>query len=300
VKSLAGERPNKTKRRMFTTLATRLYEIAGDMAALGPGYNEGVTKRTGKRVYEHLSVALSELNNLRDALACLREEHIQDQMERQRLTDATDLKLHLGCGQHTIDGWINIDIFPAQFSLNLRRGLPFKNGTAKYVFASHLLEHLFYPDEALHVLEECKRVLSSNGVLRVAVPDIRKYAAAYARNDLKFFEARYATWKWWPKDRTMLEQLLRYSGVTSGPWSFLMDHKFGYDYSTIHKLLTASGFGHVYESYYQRSSYADLRLDNYSSVAGARYNNEHYSLFVEATPEPPSQGSNLSPCADPC
>jgi len=51
--------------------------------------------------------------------------------------------------------------------------------SARCVFASHVLEHLFYPDEALSFLVATRRVLDEKGVLRLVVPDIEKYFTAY-------------------------------------------------------------------------------------------------------------------------
>ncbi|MEM9502328.1 MAG: class I SAM-dependent methyltransferase [Cyanobacteria bacterium P01_E01_bin.43] len=61
---------------------------------------------------------------------------------------------------------------------NLAKGIPFKDGTADVVYHSHVLEHLDFPI-AMRFLEEARRVLKPNGVLRVVVPDFEMMARAY-------------------------------------------------------------------------------------------------------------------------
>ena len=52
-------------------------------------------------------------------------------------------KIHVGCGNAPLPGWVNIDIesLPGvDLVLDVRQGLPFD--TAEYVFAEHFIEHL--------------------------------------------------------------------------------------------------------------------------------------------------------------
>jgi SAM-dependent methyltransferase len=61
---------------------------------------------------------------------------------------------------------------------NLKRGIPFPDGTFDVVYHSHVLEHL-ERDEAPGFLRECRRVLKPGGVLRVVVPDLEQLARRY-------------------------------------------------------------------------------------------------------------------------
>jgi predicted SAM-dependent methyltransferase len=108
------------------------------------------------------------------------------------------LMLNLGCGDRTHEAWVNIDhslslslksrwfIRPFIKSPNsagylhhdLRRGIPFPDGSADVVYSSHLLEHL-RPDDALPFLREAYRVLKSDGLLRIVVPDLEKGVSSY-------------------------------------------------------------------------------------------------------------------------
>ncbi len=54
-------------------------------------------------------------------------------------------KIHVGCGQNVLSGWINIDLSQYSkyvFVLDVRNGVPTVDETVKYIFSEHFLEHL--------------------------------------------------------------------------------------------------------------------------------------------------------------
>jgi len=77
-------------------------------------------------------------------------------------------KLHFGCGGMNLGGWENHDA-----EVDIRKPLPFPNGSASRIFAEHVLEHVTH-QEAWRFLEECFRVLAPNGVVRIAIPDVER------------------------------------------------------------------------------------------------------------------------------
>jgi prepilin-type processing-associated H-X9-DG protein len=84
------------------------------------------------------------------------------------------LSVHLGCGDHYIQGMINCDgnvLRKIDHWLDLRLPLPFPDASARVVYSSHTLEHL-YPEEALKLLREVRRILAPEGVARIGVPDV--------------------------------------------------------------------------------------------------------------------------------
>jgi SAM-dependent methyltransferase len=122
---------------------------------------------------------------------------------------STKLKVNLGCGKQTIEGWVNVDYaLGARFAkipffrlLNrkvrlfkvdwdpgilihdLRRRFPFRDNTVDVIYASHCLEH-FTKDQGVQFLRECHRVLKTNGILRVVVPDLAALIAKYANGEI--------------------------------------------------------------------------------------------------------------------
>lgn len=124
-------------------------------------------------------------------------------------TPQNDIRLHLGCGSITPLGWLNTDgslnarlsrltpirrlagalgIIPSRSAtatwsrsvryLDVRKPLPFPDKSVRYVYASHLLEHLYF-NEATSLLLECRRVLRADGLLRVVVPDLETIVREY-------------------------------------------------------------------------------------------------------------------------
>lgn len=89
--------------------------------------------------------------------------------------------LNLGCGGHFDPAWTNIDIYSAAPEVrahDLRRGLPYADGSFEAVYSAHFMEHLA-PAEARRLLAECQRVLKPGGVIRVVVPDLEQMARWY-------------------------------------------------------------------------------------------------------------------------
>ena len=83
---------------------------------------------------------------------------------KARRLPAQNLKLHVGCGPKLKQGWINVDLVDgADIALDLRRPLPFADGSCEIVYAEHFFEHLDYPNDADAFLSECHRVLRRGG-----------------------------------------------------------------------------------------------------------------------------------------
>ncbi len=84
------------------------------------------------------------------------------------------MKLHLGCAEKHIDGFINIDVrdLPGVDIIdNIITLEKFKESSADLIYVSHVLEHT-KRFEYTSVLQRWYDILKEGGVLRIAVPDI--------------------------------------------------------------------------------------------------------------------------------
>lgn len=98
------------------------------------------------------------------------------------------MKLHLGCGDIRIDGWVGVDVRPgpavdlvADIASvdNLPRG-------CEAVYACHVLEHFGFhgvQPAALDVLAGWVSLLKPGGTCYLSVPDLQRVGAAIAATD---------------------------------------------------------------------------------------------------------------------
>lgn len=88
--------------------------------------------------------------------------------------------LNIGCGNIYSPEWNNIDFIKNKHITywDIRKGLPYPDSSMDAVYSSHLLEHLS-PMEADNLLTEINRVLKTNGVLRIVVPDLKRICKEY-------------------------------------------------------------------------------------------------------------------------
>jgi len=99
-----------------------------------------------------------------------------------RHTPAGRRGLNLGCGGMTFRDWLNIDNeHPHHCDIlwDLTQGLPFlPAGQFDAMFSEHFLEHV--PREAaMLILRDSLRALRSGGHVRLALPDLRRFAMSY-------------------------------------------------------------------------------------------------------------------------
>ncbi len=167
-----------------------------------------------------------------------------------------------------MEGWINIDLKPYKGKVMVMRapeGLKkFKDGSVRFIYASHMVEHLDYRTEAPNLVKECYRILAPGGAWRIMVPGIERIIRAYVRDDKEFFKVQESHHPKWCT--TKMEHLM-YALQQDG------EHKYGYDFETISKLVSAGGFKKIINSDYNKSEHPELRVD---------YRGENLSLFVEA------------------
>jgi predicted SAM-dependent methyltransferase len=89
--------------------------------------------------------------------------------------------INLGCGDRIHSAWINYDLHarvPGVIECDFLSGIPLEDGSASVVYSAAVLEHV--PRSAVpQFLEECRRILRPNGLLRFAVPDFERQARLY-------------------------------------------------------------------------------------------------------------------------
>jgi SAM-dependent methyltransferase len=193
-------------------------------------------------------------------------------------------KLHLGCFDQPLEGWVNTGITPhiwisrvpfaakllcsvgimpskrlAQHKAGIFRQIKYLNVSKKFhqpsnscasIFSCHMLEHL-YPSVAVSCLKECLRVLRPEGVLRIAVPDLDRMIQEYDPSNPELF----------------LQGAFQY-GVGADRNS----HRWHYNYTNLRSHLLNVGFSRVTRCEFRTGACPDVE----------RIDSRPGSLFVEA------------------
>ena len=186
-------------------------------------------------------------------------------MIRKYLNDTKIKKLHIGAGNNYLPGWLNMDFHsrePGVIYIDAKKNFPFNNNIFDYLFNEHFLEHLDYPDEAKTFLSECLRVMKPNSIGRIGVPDTEFTINAYVENNEEYFDICRRLWR--PSYCSTKMESINFHFRQKG------QHQFAYDFETLEKILRQSGFVDIERSFYNRSDYEELRVDNWS-IPGTLY-----------------------------
>jgi len=106
-------------------------------------------------------------------------------IKKENPDKAKYLKLHLGCGNIKIHGFINVDIDPKLPAVDVVDDVKelnnFAENSTSVIYACHILEH-FANDEILPILRRWYEVLEPGGELRISVPDMDRIVKVYYKN----------------------------------------------------------------------------------------------------------------------
>jgi predicted SAM-dependent methyltransferase len=98
--------------------------------------------------------------------------------------NADHVRLHLGCGNIRLDGFVNVDwraTGATDLVCDIRR-LPYPDGSVQRIETYHVLEHLSHAD-ALDALREWHRTLVPGGRLVIECPDFDESVRRYLAGD---------------------------------------------------------------------------------------------------------------------
>ncbi len=176
-----------------------------------------------------------------------------------------NLYLNIGAGPFGEEGWVNIDadmLKNISFTYDCRKKIPFKSASVEVIRCEHVVEHMDREYEAIPFLKECLRVLKPGGVVRIIVPDIEKFIAAYYKHDWSIvgIDDKFSE-EWGEAD--LMTRTFRQGG----------EHKFGYDFVAMSHLLKRVGFSIINREEFGVSSNPLLVND--------QKNHKPYSLYVE-------------------
>jgi hypothetical protein len=136
------------------------------------------------------------------------------------------MKLHLGCGDKNLSGYLNVDIrdnLLCDHYCDVKTMDGFDANVAEEIYACHVLEH-FGRHEYFKVLERWTQILQKNGILKISVPDINAV--------LKMYNSGYSLKKLW--------------GFIYGGQTYATNyHYVGFDYETLKFDLESLGYHNI-------------------------------------------------------
>jgi len=149
------------------------------------------------------------------------------------------LYLEFGAGDRKgVNGWITMDIArDSDIFWDVRRGIPFPDGSVSKIYSSHFMEHLTFK-EGQRFLKECKRVLRRGGIFSVCVPNARLYLEAYVMNR-SLDENRYFGLNKSAFNRTTRIDYANYTAYMDG------QHKYMFDEENLLFIMNSIGFQRV-------------------------------------------------------
>jgi predicted SAM-dependent methyltransferase len=159
------------------------------------------------------------------------------------------MKLHLGCGDNIIPGWINLDL-DSKHRLNkdfkycdLTKRLTYENDSIDFIYSEHAIEHFEKP-LADHLLRECYRILKPQGRIRISTPDLHTVVLDYTTKNLN----RWHCVGWFPETPAdLLNGAMR-----------LWEHRYLYDVCELTRSLNRAGFNKTSTALYRESVAKEL------------------------------------------
>lgn len=199
---------------------------------------------------------------------------------RDYVREAETRKLQIGAGPYLLDGWLNTDIepYPEVSYLDAAARFPLADGSFRYVFSEHVIEHLTL-EQADQMLAESLRILEAGGKIRIATPDLRKLVALF--DDQPSEAARdyipgKLDWHGWPRRGTPESVILNLQLREFG-------HRFMYDEPTLRDSLERAGFSEIKRFGAGESDDSELRgLEQRRDAATAALN-DYETMVLQAT-----------------
>ena len=179
--------------------------------------------------------------------------------------------VNIGCGPFGEQGWVNLDLFAAPgvtARVDCRHRLPIADGAARGIHVEHYIEHLEPRTERPRFLAECKRCLEQGGVLRIVVPDVRKYIDAYLAPGWMALNELSGGGEFPQVASAFKIEALNHVFVQNG------EHCGGFDSEYLRRTLEDAGFSNVEEVRWREGRFPGGAID--------REQHRLYSLYVEA------------------
>ncbi len=197
-------------------------------------------------------------------------------------------KLHIGCGNHLLDGWINTDIRPISgvTYMDASAPFPYDDCSFDFIFSEHLFEHINFSEGKL-MLKECYRTLKKGGVLRLTLPDITFLYNIWNSPDIPL-HSKYIHWSIGRYAPHVMKDLDKCGNKVLASYLMNMfmhewEHKHIYDFETLRILLANTGFVDIRRLNIGESKHTDLKNIEGHGNEIPSWANKFESMTIEAS-----------------
>jgi predicted SAM-dependent methyltransferase len=168
---------------------------------------------------------------------------VERQIIKNYLSQTHIRKLHIGCGNNILEGWLNSDYCPRSATilhLDAAQSFPLGNDEFDYIFSEHMIEHVSY-SQGQTMLKECFRILRPNGTIRLSTPDLSFLIDLY-KEDKTSLQREYITWAIdkFVSDAPRYEDIFVINNFVRA-WG----HLFIYDEKTLRSSMEEAGFANI-------------------------------------------------------
>lgn len=177
---------------------------------------------------------------------------IRDYLHRHRVH-----KLHIGCGDNLLDGWLNTEYeghAPLSVAyLDAKRPFPLASDSFDFIFSEHMVEHVPL-SAAFTMLQECRRVLKPGARIRISTPPLEyliKLLVNPAPEDEEYLH--------WHRQEWSPETPVFTAAVAVADYYKQWGHEFVYDEPTLRALMAKAGFVSIEKLGLCESSEPELR-----------------------------------------
>jgi predicted SAM-dependent methyltransferase len=197
--------------------------------------------------------------------------------QMNKLDTNTKTYLNVGCGPNIHPKFINLDYYwrpNMEICWDITKRLPFSSNDIKGIFSEHCLEHITY-SQCFSVLKEFHRILTSNGVIRIIVPDGELYLDLYQKEKLgesvDFPYIGEVGKKHLEEDsRLGFTPMMAVNRIFRG-----YGHLFAYDGKTLEAMLKQAGFINICKEGFMKGRDMNLLIDSEER--------RPQSLYIEGT-----------------
>ena len=191
-------------------------------------------------------------------------------------------KIHLGCGNIFVKGWLNIGLFEegefpsgkviekeGAWILNqdILKEIDIELGSIKQIYSSHFIEHLELKNH-IKILSRCYKYLEAGGIIRISFPNLEFIAKRYVNGDDVSTSDSFIQFK------------KKYGFEPTKGLVFMNSckewgHKWMYDFESVKLLLELAGFKKVMRKGFRESEILDI--DDLEPL-----DREDVSVYIEA------------------